>query len=61
MKIWERVIDCLRGGSTVVLAACFSSFVNEGQFNRCFGKIGLPWKRGGYHRTNVKSASRSCQ
>ncbi|KAI1097980.1 hypothetical protein F4804DRAFT_325969 [Jackrogersella minutella] len=53
MKVWERVIDCLRGGSTVVLAASFSSFVNEGQFNRCFGKIGLPWKRGGYYRTNV--------
>ncbi|KAI0552683.1 hypothetical protein F4679DRAFT_533500 [Xylaria curta] len=53
MKVWERVIDCLRGGSTVVLAAGFSSFVNEGQFNRCFGKIGLPWKRGAYHRTDV--------
>ncbi|KAI0454315.1 hypothetical protein F5B21DRAFT_240231 [Xylaria acuta] len=53
MKVWERVIDCLRGGSTVVLAASFSSFLNEGQFNRCFAKIGLPWKRGGYHRTNV--------
>ncbi|KAI0860277.1 hypothetical protein F4860DRAFT_504132 [Xylaria cubensis] len=53
MKVWERVIDCLRGGSTVVLAVSFSSFVNEGQFNRCFAKIGLPWKRGGYHRTDV--------
>ncbi|KAF2963868.1 hypothetical protein GQX73_g9699 [Xylaria multiplex] len=53
MKVWERIIDCLRGGSTVVLAASFSSFLNEGQFNRCFGKIGLPWKRGGYYRTNV--------
>ncbi|OTA58352.1 hypothetical protein K449DRAFT_415824 [Hypoxylon sp. EC38] len=53
MGVWERVIDCLRGGSTVVLAASFSSFVSEGQFNRCFNKIGLPWKRGGYYRTNV--------
>ncbi|KAI0802197.1 hypothetical protein GGR55DRAFT_701145 [Xylaria sp. FL0064] len=53
MKVWERIIDSLRGGSTVVLAACFSSFVNEGQFNRCFRKIGLPWKRGDYYRTNV--------
>ncbi|KAI0405846.1 hypothetical protein F4802DRAFT_560935 [Xylaria palmicola] len=53
MKVWERIIDCLRGGSTVVIAACFSSFVNEGEFNRCFGKIGLPWKRGGYYRTDV--------
>lgn len=53
MKVWERVIDCLRGGSTVVLAAGFSSFLNEGQFNRCFAKIGLPWKRGGYYRTDV--------
>ncbi|KAJ3577267.1 hypothetical protein NPX13_g3301 [Xylaria arbuscula] len=53
MKVWERVIDCVRRGSTVVLAAGFSSFVNEGQFNRCFGKAGLPWKRGGYYRTDV--------
>lgn len=52
-KVWERVIDCLRGGSTVVLAANFSSFVNEGQFKRCFAKVGLPWKRGGYHRTDT--------
>ena len=52
-KVWERVIDCLRQGSTVVLAASFSSFVNEGQFNRCFAKIGLPWKRGDYYRTDV--------
>ncbi|KAI1120891.1 hypothetical protein F5Y10DRAFT_113679 [Nemania abortiva] len=53
MNVWERVIDCLRRGSTVVLAACFSSFVNEAQFNRCFAKAGLPWKRGGYYRTDV--------
>ncbi|KAI1196795.1 hypothetical protein F5X97DRAFT_203174 [Nemania serpens] len=53
MKVWEHVIDCLRGGSTVVLAATFSSFVNEGQFTRCFAKVGLPWKRGGYYRTDV--------
>ncbi|KAI1090317.1 hypothetical protein F5B19DRAFT_504121 [Rostrohypoxylon terebratum] len=52
-KIWERVIDCLRGGSTVVLAASFSSFVNQGQFDRCFAKVGLPWKRGDYYRTDV--------
>ncbi|KAI1266495.1 hypothetical protein F5Y18DRAFT_444957 [Xylariaceae sp. FL1019] len=53
MKVWERIIDCIRGGSTVVLAVSFSSFVNEGQFNRCFGKAGLSWKRGDYYRTNV--------
>ncbi|KAI1146774.1 hypothetical protein F4825DRAFT_439658 [Nemania diffusa] len=53
MKVWEHVIDCVRRGSTVVLAACFSSFVNQGQFNRCFAKMGLPWKRGNYYRTDV--------
>ncbi|KAI0100074.1 hypothetical protein GGR51DRAFT_378629 [Nemania sp. FL0031] len=58
MKVWERLIDCLRGGSTVVLAASFSTFVNEGRFNRCFSKVGLPWKRGGYYRTNVRLRSR---
>ncbi|KAI1174412.1 hypothetical protein F4777DRAFT_589198 [Nemania sp. FL0916] len=52
-KVWEHVITCLRGGSTVILAASFSSFLNEGQFNRCFAKVGLPWKRGGYYRTEV--------
>ncbi|KAI0199096.1 hypothetical protein F4808DRAFT_433337 [Astrocystis sublimbata] len=53
MKVWERVIDCLRAGSTVVLGAGFSSFVNKGQLERCFGKVGLPWKRGNYHRTDA--------
>lgn len=62
MKVWERVIDCLRGGSTVVLAASFSSFVNKGQFNRCFNKVGLPWTRGDYYSQKavyVKGVARS--
>ncbi|KAI8648698.1 RNase H type-1 domain-containing protein [Fusarium keratoplasticum] len=52
-KVWERVIDRLREGATVVLAGCFSSMVNEGEFNRFFAKLGLPWKRGSYHRATV--------
>ncbi|KAF6524831.1 hypothetical protein HZS61_010626 [Fusarium oxysporum f. sp. conglutinans] len=52
-KVWERVIDQLREGATVVAVGCFSSMVNEGEFNRFFAKLGLPWKRGSYHRTDV--------
>ncbi len=52
-KVWDRVIDRLREGATVVLAGCFSSMVSEGQFTRFFARLGLPWKRGSYHRTTV--------
>ncbi|KAF7543498.1 hypothetical protein G7Z17_g10690 [Cylindrodendrum hubeiense] len=52
-KVWECVIDRLREGTTVVLAGSFSSMVNEGQFNRFFARVGLPWQRGSYHRTTV--------
>ena len=52
-KVLERVIDRLRNGATVVLAGCFSSIVNQGQFDRLFATIGLPWKRGSYYRTTA--------
>ncbi|KPM38221.1 hypothetical protein AK830_g8346 [Neonectria ditissima] len=52
-KVWERVIDHLRGGATVILAGCFSSSVTTGQFNRFFAKLGLPWQRGSYGRETV--------
>ncbi|VUC37584.1 unnamed protein product [Clonostachys rosea] len=44
-KLWERIIDHLRDGATVILAGMFSSMVNEGEFNRFFARLGLPWKR----------------
>ncbi|KAK4233584.1 hypothetical protein C8A03DRAFT_47913 [Achaetomium macrosporum] len=53
-EIFERVIDRLREGATVVMAGCFSSMVTMGQFDRFFARIGLPWRRGSYHRTTVK-------
>lgn len=53
-KVLERVIGLLREGATVILAACFSSFVSQGEFDRLFATIGLPWKRGSYHREVVK-------
>jgi ribonuclease HI len=56
-KVWERVIDRLREGATVVLAGCFSSMVNMGEFNRFFARLGLPWERGSYHRTTVSLRS----
>ncbi|KAJ9145311.1 Ribonuclease H [Pleurostoma richardsiae] len=52
-KVWECVIDRLREGATVVLAGCFSNMVREGEFNRFFARLGLPWQRGSYHRTTV--------
>ncbi|CAH0043432.1 unnamed protein product [Clonostachys solani] len=52
-RVWDRVIDHLRDGATVVLAGLFSSMVNEGEFHRFFARLGLPWKRGSYHRTTV--------
>lgn len=52
-KLWERVIDRLREGATVVLAGCFSSMATAGQFNRFFARVGLPWEQGSYHRTTV--------
>lgn len=52
-RVWECVIDRLREGATVVLAGCFSSMVNEGEFNRFFARLGLPWQRGSYHGTDV--------
>ncbi|KAI0127211.1 hypothetical protein BJ170DRAFT_624587 [Xylariales sp. AK1849] len=53
-KVWERVIDRLREGATVVLAGLFSNMVNEGQFDRFFAKLNLGWKQGSYHRTIVR-------
>ncbi|KAL2132138.1 hypothetical protein VTI74DRAFT_4144 [Chaetomium olivicolor] len=53
-QVWKCVIDRLRGGATVVLAGCFSSMVTMGQFDRFFARLGLPWRRGSYHRETVK-------
>ncbi|KAK4194884.1 hypothetical protein QBC40DRAFT_237676 [Triangularia verruculosa] len=52
-KVWERVIDRLRGGATVIVAGLFSNFVNQGEFDRFFARVGLPWRRGSYHRETV--------
>jgi len=52
-KVFERVADRLREGSTVILAGCFSSFVSVGEFNRFFTRLGLPWRIGSYHRADV--------
>lgn len=53
-RVWERVIDCIHGGATVVLAGCFSSMVTMGQFDRFFTRVGLSWKRGEYGREDTK-------
>ncbi|KAK0653686.1 hypothetical protein QBC41DRAFT_377736 [Cercophora samala] len=52
-KVWERVIDRLRDGVTVVVAGLFSNFVSQGEFDRFFARAGLPWKRGSYTRETV--------
>lgn len=53
-KLWQRVIDHLRGGATVVLAGCFSSMLNTSEFDRFFALANVPWRRGSYYRTDVK-------
>lgn len=53
-QVWERVMDHLRDGSTVVLAGVFSTMVSGGQFNRFFARLGLPWERGSYYRSTVR-------
>ncbi|KAK3290992.1 uncharacterized protein B0H64DRAFT_411105 [Chaetomium fimeti] len=53
-KLCERLIDLLRGGTTVILGGCFSGMVSLGQFNRFFTRIGLPWRRGSYFRETVQ-------
>ncbi|KAK4113373.1 hypothetical protein N656DRAFT_797251 [Canariomyces notabilis] len=52
-EVFERVVDRLHEGATVVLAGCFSSNVTTGQFDRFFARIGLPWRRGNYRRKTV--------
>ncbi|KAK0741956.1 hypothetical protein B0T21DRAFT_360446 [Apiosordaria backusii] len=52
-KVWERVIDRLREGATVIVAGHFSSFVSKGEFDRFFARVGLPWRLGSYHRETV--------
>jgi ribonuclease HI len=52
-EVFERVIDRLHEGATVVLAGCFRSMVTMGQFDRFFARIGLPWRKRGYHRATV--------
>ncbi|KAM7193946.1 hypothetical protein V8F20_008216 [Naviculisporaceae sp. PSN 640] len=52
-RVFEEVAACLRKGATVVLCGCFSTSVNQGQFNRSFAQLGLPWKMGSYHRATT--------
>ncbi|KAL2263212.1 hypothetical protein VTK26DRAFT_7786 [Humicola hyalothermophila] len=53
-QLWERVIDRLRGGSTVVLAGCFSTMVTQGGFDAMFARLGLPWRRGSNYRETLR-------
>ncbi|OAA57028.1 Ribonuclease H-like protein [Niveomyces insectorum RCEF 264] len=54
LRVWKRVIDHLRAGTTVVLAGGFSTSVTSGQFERVFRRLGLPWKRASYTRDTVR-------
>ncbi|GAB1314536.1 hypothetical protein MFIFM68171_04746 [Madurella fahalii] len=36
-----------------MLAGCFSSMVSQGEFDRFFAQLGLPWRRGSCHRVTV--------
>lgn len=51
--VWERVIDRVRAGATVVLAGCFSSMISPPDFTRFFARAGLQWKRSEYQRSTT--------
>ncbi|KAK4159609.1 hypothetical protein QBC43DRAFT_381795 [Cladorrhinum sp. PSN259] len=53
-KLWDRVIDHLRAGATVILAGSFSAMLNAGEFDRFFARVDVPWRRGSYYRSNTK-------
>jgi ribonuclease HI len=53
-EVWERTIDHMRNGATVVAAGCFSSMATTGEFQRLFTIAGLPWRRGSYHRADTR-------
>lgn len=57
-KVWERVIDHMRNGAAVVVAGCFSSMVTTGEFQRLFTIVGVPWRRGSYHRADISLQTR---
>ncbi|KAL0954417.1 hypothetical protein HGRIS_003403 [Hohenbuehelia grisea] len=47
------VLDYARNGGTVVIGFNFPSFISGPDFDRFFAQdLGLPWKRGDYHRTD---------
>jgi hypothetical protein len=53
-EVWERTIDHMRNGATVVVAGCFSSMATTGEFRRVFTIAGLPWRRGSYYRADTR-------
>ncbi|KAL8344121.1 hypothetical protein RB601_004578 [Gaeumannomyces tritici] len=53
-KLWQRVIDRLRGGATVILGGLFSSMTRPSDVERMFSMVGLPWKVGTYTRETTK-------
>ncbi|SPJ81865.1 uncharacterized protein FTOL_09270 [Fusarium torulosum] len=57
-EVWERTIDQMRNGATVVVAGCFSSMATAGEFQRLFTIAGLPWRRGSYHGADTRLQSR---
>ncbi|KAL8403477.1 hypothetical protein RB594_008654 [Gaeumannomyces avenae] len=53
-KLWQRVIDRLRGGATVILGGVFSGMATLSDIDRMFSVVGLPWKVSAYTRETTK-------
>ncbi|KLU82755.1 hypothetical protein MAPG_01824 [Magnaporthiopsis poae ATCC 64411] len=57
-KVWDRVIDRLRAGATVILGGLFSAMARPAELNRMFATTGLPWKTGADLRATTKLCSK---
>ncbi len=51
---WERVLEYVRQGGTVIAMGRFSSFVKPNDIKPFFQRAGLDWDQGAYHRTTLE-------
>jgi hypothetical protein len=52
-KVWDAVLEYVRGGGTAICMGTFTSFVKPLNIKPFFQRAGLPWERGNYERTTV--------
>ncbi|KAN0119334.1 hypothetical protein V8E51_001542 [Hyaloscypha variabilis] len=49
--VLEKVLSYVRDGGLLLIGLHFPNFVTMDAFDLFFQRLGLPWKRGDYHRT----------